>query len=78
MGYLSLMDFAIYEIMNHMERIYPDHMGSLPKLLALRSRLAALPAIAAYEQSPRAVTEFCPVKYFSQFVEQRLRANQGP
>jgi hypothetical protein len=47
-GYLSLMDFAIYEIMNHMERIYPNHMGQFPKLLALRSRLGALPAIAAY------------------------------
>lgn len=72
-GYPTIMDFLIYEILFLVENMFPTHVEKLPKLFQLRERVAAIPEIAAYEKSERAVREFCPIRYFSKFKESVLK-----
>lgn len=45
--------------------------------MGLRCRFSTLPEIRNYENSNRAVREYCPVRYFSKFLEERMRMSQG-
>ena len=73
-GYLTVLDFSIYEIINYFRLLFPHETSRFTKLAQIRDRVAALPEIQAYENSHRAVVEFCPIKYFKKFKEDKLRA----
>jgi glutathione S-transferase len=47
-GYLTLLDFAIYEIVNYFRLLFPHQTVKFTKLAALRDRVAALPEIEEY------------------------------
>ena len=71
-GYMTLMDFLVYELVNQITHILPAQMAAYPKLVGLQQRMAVLPPIYNYEHSQRAVKEFSPVRFFHKFME-RLR-----
>jgi hypothetical protein len=62
LGYLTVIDFSIYELVRYMDCIFDGQTATLPKLKDIESRVQELPAIKQYEQSPRAITEWCPTK----------------
>ena len=68
-GYLTVFDFAIYEIINHFKCICPNLLTKVPKLMRLRDRVGEIHQIKAYEASSRAVTEICPIRFFNKFKE---------
>ena len=72
-GYLTVMDFALYETMNYFSRLFPNKVDRFPKLIKLQQRVAEIPEVSSYEESERAVVEFCPLKYFKRFKEEKLR-----
>lgn len=74
-GYLTVMDFLIYELLNLLESVFPDEVGKFVRLMALRHRFAAIPEIRNYENSSRALEEHCPVRYFSRFKEEKMRSS---
>ena len=41
-GYLTYLDFAIYEIVNHFRLLFPHEMVKFTKLEQLRERVASL------------------------------------
>jgi hypothetical protein len=47
-GYISIMDFIFYEMMNNMEWLFPELVKNFPKLMNLRNLVRALPAISSY------------------------------
>lgn len=63
-GYITVMDFVIYELINHVALMFPDAMGRLKKLKRLRDRVAEIPEIKEYESSSRAVSDYCPITFF--------------
>ena len=42
-GYITVFDFRIYEMINLFKNIYSVGMTKLPKLVAVRDRVAAIP-----------------------------------
>lgn len=60
LGYLSIIDFSVYELMRYMEMLFPNTQHSLPKLNYIKKEVLSLPAIKAYEESQRAVREMDP------------------
>lgn len=66
-GYLSLMDFVMYELVNQLQLNFPAHIQKFPKLLSLKARMYAIPEIFDYENSHRAIREFRPVNYFNKY-----------
>ena len=73
LGYLTVLDFFIYEIMNYFHLLFPKEMAKFPKLNQIQERVAALPQIEDYENSHRKVTEYCPNRYFRKFKESKLK-----
>jgi hypothetical protein len=65
-GYLTLADFSFYEMMNNLLWLFPAIANSFPKLMTLRNKVLALEAIAAYENSDKAVKIFNPVYFFNE------------
>ena len=49
LGYLSIIDFSIYELMRYMEMLFPNTENSLPKLNFIKREVLNLPAIKVYE-----------------------------
>ena len=49
LGYLSVADFALYEMMNNLLWLFPEICGKLPNLTALQGRVRTLEAIRLYE-----------------------------
>lgn len=45
--------------------------------MGLRFRFSTIPEIRNYENSMRAPREYCPVRYFSRFLEERMKSNRG-
>lgn len=48
-GYITVFDFCIYEMISLFKNIYSAGMAKLPKLVAVKDRVAAIPEIKAYE-----------------------------
>ena len=71
-GYLTILDFHIYEIVNYFTLLFPNEIVKFTKLRQIRDRVAALPEIKRYEESAYAVTEFCPIKYFKNYKEKKM------
>lgn len=67
----------VYEICNQLERIFPQETVKFQKLRALRDKVGLIPEIVAYEKSERAVKEYCPVRYFASFREERIKKSRG-
>ena len=55
-GYLTILDFAIYEIVNYFRLLFPREASKFVKLGKLRERVAAIEEVEQYEGSMRAVT----------------------
>ena len=51
LGYLTIIDFSIYELVRYMEMIFEDKMQEFPKLRKITQMIAQLPQIKSYEQS---------------------------
>lgn len=75
--YITVIDFVIYELLNLIETVFPDEVRKFKKLMGLRQRFSTIPEIRNYENSMRAPREYCPVRYFSKFLEERTRMNRG-
>jgi len=45
LGYISVMDFFIYEILNLIENLFPTEIYKLKKLIALRQQVASIKEI---------------------------------
>jgi len=73
---MTIMDFAVYEIVNYLEKLYPIEIQKFNKIRALRARFSQLPEIISYENSQRAVTSICPVQYFNEFKEGKQKNNK--
>lgn len=44
--------------------------------MALRERFSAIPEIRNYENSSRALKEYCPVRYFNQFKLEKMKSDK--
>jgi hypothetical protein len=42
------MDFAVYEIVNYLEKLYPLEIQKFTRIRAVRARVSQLPEIAGY------------------------------
>lgn len=73
LGYLTILDFYIYEIVNYFGQLLPKEMKKYPKLVQLRNLIRSLPKIKEYEESDRKVAEYCPIRYFRNFKEEKKR-----
>lgn len=51
MGYLTIVDFSVYELVRYMEMIFGDKIREFPKLNSITKSIANLPRIKAYEES---------------------------
>lgn len=54
-GYMTLADFQLAELVNYLNGIWPDHIKHFPKLLALRDRFNDIGAIKSYYSREDAV-----------------------
>lgn len=45
LGYFTLIDLSIYELVRYMELIFPGEVDSFPKLLAIKERVSDIPQI---------------------------------
>lgn len=75
-GYITIMDFVIYELLNLIKSILEEQLKKFKKLMALRERFSAIPEIRNYENSPRALKEYCPVRYFNQFKLEKMKSDK--
>jgi glutathione S-transferase len=60
--YLTIIDFSIYELIRYMDFIFENQTSSLPKLKRIETAVRNLAPIKEYEESPRAIVEWCPTK----------------
>jgi len=60
LGYLTLIDFSVYELVRYMDWMFPDKMKVFSNLCRIKSRVEALPEIKAYESSKDSVSEMSP------------------
>ena len=66
MGYLTIIDFSIYELVHYIELIFGDKIEEFPKLKSITKMVGELPEIKAYEESEKAVREMCPTALLKQ------------
>ena len=45
MGYLTLVDFSLYELVRYMDMIFPAKMSKFPKLTKIKDLVAKIPQI---------------------------------
>ena len=69
LGYLSIIDFSIYELVRYMEMLFPHKEECLPKLKLIEREVANLPSIREYENSRRAIKEMDPSVLLKRFRE---------
>lgn len=55
-GYLTILDFHIYEIVNYFTLLFLTEIVKFTKLRQIRDRVAALPEIKKYEESAHVVS----------------------
>jgi glutathione S-transferase len=67
LSYMTVVDFFIYEIVYFFTHEVPQYLADFPKLLHIYERMASIPQIAAYENSPKAIKEICPAEYFNKW-----------
>jgi len=52
-GGISFVDFVMYELLDQHRVLSPEVIATQPRLVAFLSRVEALPAIKAYQESAR-------------------------
>ncbi len=62
LGYLTIIDFSIYELVRYMECIFENLIGALPRLKKIEKAVGELRQIKEYEVSQRAIVEWCPTR----------------
>ena len=67
LGYLTILDFLLYEIVNYCEKLFPQKIFKFPNLIQIRNSVLKIPKILEYEKSLRAVRDYCPLRYFNRF-----------
>ena len=67
LGYLTIIDFSIYELVRYMENIFDNFVHDIPKLKKIERDFRELKEIKEYEESSRAVVEWCPTKLIEAF-----------
>lgn len=67
MGYLTTIDFSIYELMRYMDMLFPGKTVSLPKLMKIQNMIYNIPEIKSYENSSRAIKEMDPSTLMKKF-----------
>jgi|JI6StandDraft_1071083.scaffolds.fasta_scaffold1173431_1 hypothetical protein len=75
-GYLTVLDFSIYEIVNYFRLLFPTEINKFVKLTQIRDRVGSLPAIKRYEESEKGVCEYCPIRFFKSFKEEKIRESR--
>lgn len=60
LGYLTVIDFSIYELVRYMEWMYPGKMKVFESLCSIKAKFSILPEIKAYESSAESVKEMSP------------------
>ena len=66
LGYLTIIDFSIYELVRYMELIFPGKLKEFPKILRIKEMISDLPEIRAYEESPRCISETDPTSLLAE------------
>ena len=51
LGYLTIIDFSIYELIRYIELIFGEKIKEFPKLKDITRRVGSLPEIKSYEES---------------------------
>jgi len=49
---ISFQDFALFELLERCVDMYPDCLANFPNLVAFQARMAALPGVEEYRESP--------------------------
>jgi hypothetical protein len=55
LGYISILDFVIYEMINQISKFLPEKIQCFKKLLNVRNKVYELPEIKAYENSEKSI-----------------------
>ena len=69
-GYVTIIDFVIYEMLGQMEENFKEKLEPLVRLKAIRERVSNIPEIYNYEKSDRRVKMVNPGDYLNQFKSQ--------
>lgn len=56
LGYLTICDFFIYEMLPYLELFFPGSTGKCTNLRRIATNIGKLEKIKEYEQSDRAIT----------------------
>jgi len=72
LGYFTLIDLSMYELVRYMDLIFPGEMVKFPKILSIMEKVAELPQIKEYELSPRAVRETDPTTLLEELKRSKL------
>ena len=60
MGYLTLIDFSVYELARYIDWMFPGKMKTLTNLCRIKNKVETLPEIKAYESSKDGVKGMSP------------------
>ena len=60
LGYLTIVDFSIYELYRYMDMIFPGKMKEFQRLKKIHDMIGEIPQIKAYENSDRCIKEMDP------------------
>lgn len=60
LGYLSVFDFSIYELVHYIDLVFPHRIKEFQRLIRVENRVRDLPEIKRYENSPQAIKAFLP------------------
>lgn len=69
LGYLSLIDFFLYELIYLLKRIFPEKLNEFTKIKKVFQEFANISEIKSYEESTKAVKEVCPLKFCAEWKE---------
>ena len=73
MGYLSIIDFSIYELMRYMDMLFPGKTEVFTKMTRIKNMIYDIPQIKAYENSSRAIVEMDPSTLMKKFKAQQAK-----
>lgn len=61
LGYLTVVDFMIHEIIEYHKNLFHNEMYLFPKLISIRQKVANLPKIQNLEENNRLLIDLCPL-----------------
>lgn len=72
MGYLTIIDFSLYELVRYMKMIFGAKMEKFVNLNRITDMLGNLPQIKAYEESDRSIKDMCPTVLLKKIKDNTL------